>query len=267
MSDATRIDPVQSGPTAATGADASAQKAAQLKLLAAQFESILMSQMLKDMRSSIFGDDDNSDAGFATGPLGDAMYSQLSLALSQAGGFGLGAAILDPLSRQAEGTDAASALSNQLMAPSPSLLVPDGAGAGAAVGLTTLSGPVSSGFGWRRDPIDGTTRFHNGTDIAVPVGEEVPAARAGRVSFAGEMPGYGLTVTVDHGGGLATRYAHLSEIDVKAGDQVAEGQPIAKSGATGRVTGPHLHFEVLEQGQPVDSIRQPGAARHRDPGD
>jgi len=67
-----------------------------------------------------------------------------------------------------------------------------------------------------------------------------------------ELSGYGLTVVVDHGGGIATRYAHLSEVNVKVGDTVQAGQDIARSGASGRATGPHLHFEVLEAGQPVD---------------
>ncbi len=73
-----------------------------------------------------------------------------------------------------------------------------------------------------------------------------------QVSFAGEMSGYGLTVEISHGDGVSTRYAHLSELDVQAGDAVAAGQTIAKSGSTGRSTGPHLHFEVLDEGQAVE---------------
>jgi murein DD-endopeptidase MepM/ murein hydrolase activator NlpD len=86
----------------------------------------------------------------------------------------------------------------------------------------------------------------------MPEGEPVTAAAAGQVAFAGEMNGYGLTVTIDHGNGLSTRYAHLSELDVQAGEAVGNGQVIAKSGSTGRSTGPHLHFEVLESGQAVE---------------
>jgi murein DD-endopeptidase MepM/ murein hydrolase activator NlpD len=121
-----------------------------------------------------------------------------------------------------------------------------------------LSGRVTSSYGWRRDPLDGSLRLHKGTDIAMPVGQEVPAARAGRVGFAGELPGYGLTVVVNHDGGRATRYAHLSELTVGAGDAVVEGQVIARSGATGRATGPHLHFELLEDGKPVDPVGRLG---------
>jgi murein DD-endopeptidase MepM/ murein hydrolase activator NlpD len=118
----------------------------------------------------------------------------------------------------------------------------------------TLTGRLSSAYGWRRDPIDGTRRFHKGIDVAMPVGQGVPAARDGRVTFAGEMRGYGLTVVIDHGNGLSTRYGHLSAIDVHAGDTVTAGQTIAQSGSTGRSTGPHLHFEVLDDGQPVNPM-------------
>jgi murein DD-endopeptidase MepM/ murein hydrolase activator NlpD len=95
-------------------------------------------------------------------------------------------------------------------------------------------------------------KFHKGIDVAVPVGTDVTSPRDGAVTFAGPMSGYGLTVVVDHGDGLATRYAHLSEINVNVGDGVREGQLLARSGATGRVTGPHLHFEVLSDGRPID---------------
>jgi murein DD-endopeptidase MepM/ murein hydrolase activator NlpD len=113
-------------------------------------------------------------------------------------------------------------------------------------------GRATSGFGWRQDPFTSATRFHRGTDIAMPVGQDVPVAQAGKVTFAGEQAGYGLTVLVEHGSGLSTRYAHLSQTLVTAGDQVTLGQTIGKSGATGRATGPHLHFEVLAQGSPID---------------
>jgi murein DD-endopeptidase MepM/ murein hydrolase activator NlpD len=127
---------------------------------------------------------------------------------------------------------------------------PDAAGLPAMASL--LAARVTSSYGWRRDPIDGAMRLHKGTDLAMAHGQEVPAARAGAVAFAGELPGYGLTVLINHDAGRATRYAHLSELMVKAGDVVAEGQVVARSGASGRATGPHLHFELLEHGQPVD---------------
>lgn len=227
----------------------------QLKMLAAQFEAMLMGQMLKQMQSSMFGDDDDADAGFAKGPLADAMYSELSQALSRAGGVGLGDSMLAPLLRQAEQMGIATDASSDAMAmPMPMVTTP-GVALPAPSSFSTPAfslGKVSSAFGWRSDPLNGAMKFHKGMDIAMPVGQEVPVAQAGRVTFAGEQSGYGLTVMVEHRPGLVTRYAHLSELGVAAGDAVADGQTIGKSGASGRVTGAHLHFEVLEDGQPVD---------------
>ena len=118
--------------------------------------------------------------------------------------------------------------------------------------MLAMPGRLSSAYGWRRDPINGSVKFHNGLDLAMPVGQDVPAARPGEVAFAGELSGYGLTVVVRHDDRTSTRYAHLSEILVEPGDAVKAGETIAKSGATGRTTGPHLHFEVLEDGRPVN---------------
>ena len=124
----------------------------------------------------------------------------------------------------------------------------------SAADLTTavMPGRVSSSYGWRKDPIDGQTKFHKGVDLAMPVGHDVPAARKGEVAFAGEVNGYGLTVVVRHDDQTATRYAHLSQILVNPGDTVSAGQTIALSGSSGKSTGPHLHFEVIEAGQSVD---------------
>jgi Rod binding domain-containing protein len=254
-------------PTPSPASSSARQTPEQLKNLAAQFESLLLNQMMNAMRSSMF-DDDNKDGGFAQGPLGDAMYSELSLALSRAGGFGLSDSVLGPLMREA-GKDGHSAgltgdmtMPLSILAPSASSgLTVDTSSDATSAALPRMDNPlsrtlatsrISSQFGWRQDPLDGTLKFHKGTDVAMPVGQDVPAAMSGRVTYAGERTGYGLTVEVDHGNGLVTRYAHLSEVKVKVGDSVGEGQSLAKSGATGRVTGPHLHFEVLDQGQPVD---------------
>src|SRR5687768_7111216 len=228
------VPTVASGP-AASGASKTSQTPEQLRTLAAQFESLLLTQLLNTMRSSMFGDEQDEGTGFAKGPLADAVYSELSLALSRSGGFGLSESVMGPLLRE------------------NGLTEPTGPHVESAPPVSSvLSGRVTSSYGWRRDPLDGSLRLHKGTDIAMPVGQDVPAARAGRVGFAGELPGYGLTVVVNHDGGRATRYAHLSELTVGAGDAVVEGQVIARSGATGRATGPHLHFELLEDGKPVD---------------
>jgi murein DD-endopeptidase MepM/ murein hydrolase activator NlpD len=270
MTPATTVieQPAGAAPAAAPGVSSARQTPEQLKALAAQFESLLLNQMMSAMRSSMFDDGDDKDSGFAQGPLGDAMYSELSLALSRAGGLGLSQSILDPLMKEAGvagGTSASGALSmplSVLAPPTPAALAigtssDDGSSSALphfdnALSQTLASSRVSSRFGWRQDPIAGGLKFHKGTDVAMPVGQDVPAAMAGRVTYAGERSGYGLTVEVDHGHGLTTRYAHLSEVSVNVGETVGTGQSIAKSGATGRVTGPHLHFEVLDQGQPID---------------
>ena len=113
---------------------------------------------------------------------------------------------------------------------------------------------VTSAFGVRRDPILGVSALHPGIDFRDPVGSEVPATAAGVVTRAGWAGGYGNMVEIDHGGGYATRYAHLSEIDVKVGDKVKFGETLGKTGSTGRSTGPHLHYEVRHNGKAVNPI-------------
>jgi murein DD-endopeptidase MepM/ murein hydrolase activator NlpD len=110
-----------------------------------------------------------------------------------------------------------------------------------------VSGPVTSGFGWRWG------RMHEGIDIGAACGTPIRAAAAGRVIYAGWMDGYGNIVVIDHGGGLATAYAHQSSIYVSSGS-VAQGQTIGAVGSTGHSTGCHLHFEVRVNGTPVDPL-------------
>lgn len=112
-----------------------------------------------------------------------------------------------------------------------------------------LRGLLTSYFGWR----DGG--FHTGIDIAAPPGTPVYAAASGRVVQAGWDGSYGRTVTIDHGGGRQTRYAHLSRIWVGVGEYVNAGEGIGAVGCSGRCTGPHLHFEILIGGRPVNPLR------------
>lgn len=131
--------------------------------------------------------------------------------------------------------------------------------AGSAPGAGTLAWPTDgapgSGFGWRTHPIFGTRRFHSGVDIAGPVGQTIVAAAEGLVVSAGFRGGYGLTVVIDHGGGLATLYAHQSRLAVSEGQVVGRGHKIGEIGSSGYSTGPHLHYEVRVGGQPQDPMR------------
>ncbi|NJK34947.1 MAG: peptidoglycan DD-metalloendopeptidase family protein [Oscillatoriales cyanobacterium SM2_2_1] len=113
-------------------------------------------------------------------------------------------------------------------------------------------GEVTSRFGWRIHPILGYERFHSGMDFGADLGTLIYAADTGTVIYADWYGGYGNAVIVDHGNGLTTLYAHCSELYVKEGQPVQKGQPIAAVGSTGYSTGPHLHFEVRLQGEPVD---------------
>lgn len=115
-----------------------------------------------------------------------------------------------------------------------------------------VPGVESSGFGWRRDPIHRRGKFHRGTDFRADRGTPVFAAGAGVVAFTGRQNGYGNVIYVDHGGGVVTRYAHLHRIEVRAGAAIDAGVRIGQVGATGRATGPHLHFEVRLDGRAVD---------------
>lgn len=141
-------------------------------------------------------------------------------------------------------------------------------GAGAPVGLLALTAPgparvtigtrargrLTSGFGYRVHPISGDWRFHSGIDIAGRAGTAVVVAAPGIVVQAGRAAGYGLLVTIDHGGGLRTRYGHLSSIAVRVGQSVRSGDVIGAVGSTGSSTGPHLHYEVRIDGRPISPL-------------
>lgn len=103
---------------------------------------------------------------------------------------------------------------------------------------------ISSGFGYRSDPFNGSAAFHAGLDFKGPIGSPIHAAAQGKVSFVGQRQGYGNCVEVDHGNGMVTRYAHMSAFRTTLGKDVLAGEVIGAIGNTGRSTGPHLHFEV-----------------------
>lgn len=114
----------------------------------------------------------------------------------------------------------------------------------ATADIPPICAPPSSGFGNRVDPFTGRFVFHAGLDFEVPIGTPIFASAAGKIIAAEERRPYGLLIEIDHGGAHKTRYGHLSELAVKAGDNVAQGTVIAKSGQTGRAPIPGLHFEI-----------------------
>jgi murein DD-endopeptidase MepM/ murein hydrolase activator NlpD len=120
--------------------------------------------------------------------------------------------------------------------------------------LWPAAGSVTSGYGYRTHPIFGDQRLHTGIDIGAPYGAPVVASDGGVVTYAGVMSGYGNVIVVDHGGGLATTYNHLSAFSVGSGQSVGRGEPIGAVGCSGYCTGPHLHFEVRVNGSPVDPM-------------
>jgi murein DD-endopeptidase MepM/ murein hydrolase activator NlpD len=120
--------------------------------------------------------------------------------------------------------------------------------------ILPAEGPMTSPFGWRIHPISGDRRFHNGLDFGAEYGSLIKAADNGVVIAAEWTGGYGNAVIIDHGNGLTTLYGHTSQMYVTAGQVVRKGQPIAAVGSTGFSTGPHLHFEVRRQGEPIDPM-------------
>ena len=113
---------------------------------------------------------------------------------------------------------------------------------------------MSSGYGYRLDPIYGTSKFHEGLDFAASWGTPVYATADGIVALAERKTGYGNCVEIDHGYNYLSRYAHLSEINVKKGTKIQRGQLIGRVGSTGKSTGPHLHYEIRFKDEPQNPI-------------
>lgn len=118
-----------------------------------------------------------------------------------------------------------------------------------------VDGPLMSSYGERTDPVSGEGGYHTGVDIAAAVGTPVHATADGIVVFAGFFGGYGRLVMVDHDNGYETYYAHLSRFDVVAGQEIRLGETVGAVGASGRVTAPHLHYEVRIRKTPVNPYR------------
>lgn len=123
---------------------------------------------------------------------------------------------------------------------------------GSGVFIWPVNGVITSEYGYRTHPIFGSTIYHSGMDIGVDYGTPVCAADSGVVVEADWISGYGYTVIIDHGNGLSSLYGHNESLNVSAGQSVSQGQVIAYAGSTGNSTGPHVHFEVRQNGDTVD---------------
>jgi murein DD-endopeptidase MepM/ murein hydrolase activator NlpD len=244
-----RADPGAQG-AAAPGAD-----------VAQEFEAQFIYQLLRQMRASMSLD--GEDDGFGAETMGATIDIELARTLSRQGGIGLANLIAEAASRQGMHFGGSNTALRALEARSP----------GEPRLPESLPGPVSprpvesifegqvtSGYGWRNDPFTGGRTFHQGVDIAMAYGVEVPAAEGGRVIAAGEQGRYGNTVVIEHPSGTQTRYAHLSEIAVQPGQAVAAGEVIGRAGKSGAATGPHLHFEVIVDSQRMDPLSREARA-------
>lgn len=255
----------------------------QLAQLAAEFESMLVLQMIKTMRQSML-DEESQGEGLGNDTFTGTIDTELARHLTGDGGLGLQQYMLEAWDRQRGNAAPSSApigtvgdalglaraglspavartATASVARPVEATLRPDALdhaddhGPDDSTFALEIEGRVSSAYGWRRDPLHGRTRFHGGIDLAASYGTEVPAAAGGTVVSAREQGGYGLTVVVSHGDGYQTRYAHLSSIDVREGDSVGKGTLVGRVGSTGRSTAPHLHFEVLQEGRRIDPDR------------
>ncbi len=211
------------------GRDAGEERQA-LEAAAKEFESLLVNEMLKAMRKTV-PKDGLTEQGFGEKIFTEMHDERLAQSMSKMGGLGLHRMLVDQL-----GGELAAG-------PRPGEMIhPLGAG----------DHRVSSDFGPRTHPIHGDRRMHGGVDLPAKAGADVLAAQGGEVVRSGSRGGYGLMIELKHPGGTTTRYAHLSRLDVQVGDTVRRGVRIGAVGATGSATGPHLHFEVRENGQPTD---------------
>ncbi|MEE9384460.1 MAG: peptidoglycan DD-metalloendopeptidase family protein [Nannocystaceae bacterium] len=238
---------------------------------AIQFESLVLSELMKVMRATVPQDKEGHSFGL------EVAQSLCDQAISDAGAGALG---LHPIiARELGGTSEAvhvaqarwggSITESRVHAPSRSMPRSRYGTFHSAIpgpGEMPTEGIVSSKFGWRTHPTRGRRSFHEGLDIAAPTGTEVTAVQAGRVRFAGRKGSYGNLVELAHADGSLTRYAHASRLFVRAGDRVEVGETIADVGASGRATGPHLHFEAIVNDKPVDPERYLNALRQHDDG-
>ena len=246
------------------GGSTRAAERQRLERLASEFESMLLVQVLRDMRRAGTWNEGESETAGETQSLFELLDAELATQMTRVQGFGMTRQLLEAFDRmkpaQPEGDGLALAGATEGAGPIDVAAPVDVATRALAAlpggphgGGVVTSSSITSPYGWRRDPITGDSRFHRGVDLKAAYGQDVPAAAGGRVLFSGSQGSYGTTVVVEHQDRSRTRYAHLSVALVEAGDEVSRGDLIGRAGSTGRATGPHVHVEVVDvDGNSVD---------------
>jgi murein DD-endopeptidase MepM/ murein hydrolase activator NlpD len=206
-------------------------------------ESILLKQLITDSHAF----QGMSQAGGKI--YGEMFCEALANAVAQSGGVGI-AKLVEGSFEKSGAADAAGSGDPDIARHF--LFGSSGGPAMATTDAKNVTPEISSGYGRRQDPVDGSSRFHTGIDVAASEGSPILAAAPGVVHRAGKRGGYGNALEIDHGGGTSTLYGHARALAVKEGEHVDAGQPIGFVGHTGRATGSHLHFEVRKDGQPTN---------------
>ena len=266
---------------------AAGSERARLEKVAQEFESMLLTQVLRDMRKAGAWDEESNEDTLGAQTMYETLDVELAGHLAKVQGLGLSKQLLESFDRMNGPKANTSGLSlsevevsgmkppsaprpterptwvpeptdlnrPSEVKPEPLSLVPPQSlePRTESPSVDPVEGRVTSSFGWRHDPFTGESKFHRGVDLKAAYGQDVRAAGDGRVVFSGTQGGYGNTVLIEHEDGTRTRYAHLSVNLVSVGDAVGAGQPVGQAGSSGRATGTHLHFEVIApNGQPLD---------------
>ena len=234
-----------------------------LKKAAQEFEAVFIAYLWKVMRETI------EQSGLLEEGLGKSIYmemfdQEISMSMARRGALGISDLLYQNLSK----AETDEEMNNSSRAPAS----PQGTGNGASnqneeqeisdLQLPVLA-PISSQFGQRVHPRTHRMQMHKGVDLAAPKGTKVESPLPGTILSAGYEKGYGNTILIQHTDGLQTRYGHLDSINVKAGENISMQQVLGTVGETGLCTGPHLHFEVIRMGKPVDPLHETAILANR----
>lgn len=229
-------------------ANSKGSKEEKIKRIAIQFEEMLINSLLKE---SFKEEDKEEGLPLSSRSYGDLRRIFLSQYIADSGGLGYREVIEQQIKdlyfnngNEDNKAAAAGPLPVSTIKTIPSLPTLKKDTSPLSKISSPVTAPVSSNYGWRKDPFDGKTRFHAGIDFEVPLHTPVKSFMAGDVTSSGWQKGYGYLVEIQHANGLITRYGHNAKLLVKKGDHVESGAIISLSGSSGRSTGPHLHFEV-----------------------